>query len=84
MSDTYLAIVQTPLGVWEDTATVCTGHEAMYAAKRGAKAKFVRNALPPFMTESLELLVESFWRAAEKNGCRLIVREISIEAEHSI
>lgn len=79
MPKMYLAMVETPLGVWENTATVCEGHEAEYRARAGAKMKFAIDAMPPFMKTGLDLLVDSYWRAAQHNGCKLIVREIEPE-----
>ncbi len=81
MAKAFLAIVSTPLGVWESTATVCSGHEAEYRAKNGARYKFATEAMPPFMKTGLSGLVDSFWCAAQTNGCKLIVREIEIENE---
>lgn len=79
MSKAFMAIVETPLGVWESTAAVCTGREAEYRAKQWAKSKFAREILPPFIEKGIDTVVESVWRAATNNGCRLIVREIEIE-----
>lgn len=79
MSKAFIAIVETPLGVWESTAAVCTGHEAEYRAKQWAKSKFAREILPPFIEKGIDTVVESVWRAATNNGCRLIGREIEIE-----
>lgn len=75
---TWLAMVETPQGVWESTATVCMGHEAEYRAKAGARSKFCMQIMPPFMTRGLDGLVDSYWRAAQANGCKLIVREITV------
>lgn len=74
----WFAMVQTPLGVWENTATICTGHEAEYWAKAGARSKFCMDIMPPFMKSGLDMLVDSYWQAAHNNGCKLIVREIDI------
>ena len=76
----YLAVVQTPLGVWESTACVCTGHEAEYRAKRQAQRAFMKENLPPFMTQYTDSLVDFYWRAAERNGCLLIVKEVDLTA----
>jgi hypothetical protein len=75
----YLAIVLTPLGAWESTASVCTGHEGQYRAREMAKNKFLTENLPPFMKTGLGLLADSYWRAAQSNGCRILEREIEIE-----
>lgn len=75
----YMAIIQTPLGVWESTASVCQGHEAEYRARRQAERAFAMEALPQFMTKGLDGLIDSFWRAAQTNGCKCIVREVDIE-----
>lgn len=79
MSKAFIAIVETPLGVWESTAAVCTGREAEYRAKQWAKSKFAREILPPFIEKGIDTVVESVWRAATNNGCLLIGREIEIE-----
>lgn len=81
MTKAYMAIVQTPLGVWESTASVCTGHEAELRAKRQAQRAFVIENMPPFMTKNLDMLIDSFWRAAANNGCKCIVKEVNIEAQ---
>jgi len=75
---TFLAMVSTPLGVWESTASVCSGHEAEYRARRNAKMSFCQQIMPPFMTRNLDMVADSLWRAAENNGCKLIEREIEI------
>lgn len=75
----FLAVVSTPKGVWESTASVCVGHEAEHRARQLAKFAFARDVLPPFMTQGISYLADSLWRAAETNGCRLVVREVEIE-----
>lgn len=82
MAKSYLAMVSTPLGVWESTACVCSGHEAEYRARVWAKAKFFEQVCPPFMTKGLEMAADSFWRAAQNNGCKLIGREIEIDPKN--
>jgi hypothetical protein len=79
MAKAYMAIIHTPLGVWESTASVCQGHEAEYRARRKAEVAFCMEAMPPFMKTGLNGLVDSFWRAAQINGCKCIVREVEIE-----
>lgn len=79
MPKAYIAMVETPLGVWESTATVCMGHEAEFRAKDGARHKFAAEALPTFMQKGLNTITDSFWRAAQNNGCKMIVKEIEIE-----
>lgn len=74
MAKSYMAIVQTPLGVWDSTASVCSGPEAEYRARRQAERAFVMETLPPFMTRGLDGLIDSYWRAAQTNGCQCIVR----------
>lgn len=49
MSKGYMAIVTTPNGVWDSTATVCIGHDAEIRARRWAQNKFIAECLPPFM-----------------------------------
>lgn len=78
MRKAYMAIVQTPLGVWDTTAAVCEGHEAEYRAKHRARFLFARDAAPPFMQKMTDGYVDAFWRAAEHNGCKLIVREVEL------
>lgn len=80
MAKAYMAIVKTPLGVWDNTASVCIGHEAEYRAKARAKRLFVADALPPFMTAHIDMLVDSYWRAAQMNGCEMIVREVDVDS----
>lgn len=74
----WLAVIQTPLGVWESTAAVCTGNEAEYRARSMAWNNFMREAIPHFMTRGLESLAHSFRSTAENNGCKAIVREVDI------
>lgn len=74
-----MAIIQTPLGVWESTASVCQGHEAEYRAKHQAQRAFVMQTLPPFMERGLDGLFHSYWQAAQNNGCKCIVKEVEIE-----
>jgi hypothetical protein len=74
----YLAVITTPLGMWENTATICTGHEAEYRAKESAKRKFMESALPSFMAKGLDYLVDAYWRAAQNNGCDCVVKELDI------
>lgn len=74
----YMAIIQTPLGVWESTASVCKGHEAEWRARRQAQSAFAMAIMPPFMTKGLDSLVHSLWDAAQNNGCKCIVREVEI------
>ena len=84
MSKTYLAMVKTPLGVWDSTACVCSGHEAEYRARSWAKLKFFEQVCPPFMTKGLDGAAASFWSAAQANGCSLIEREVEINPKQSI
>ena len=79
MGKAYMAIVQTPLGVWESTASVCTGREADIRARRQAQRAFVLETMPPFMTKGLDVLIDSYWRAAQTNGCQCVVREVEID-----
>lgn len=77
-SKAFMAIIETPSGVWESTAAVCSGNEAEYRAKSWAKMKFLQQSIPPFMTKNLNYLEHSFWEVARASGCKCIVREIEI------
>jgi len=74
----WMAVIETPRGVWESTATVCTGHEAEFRARQYAWNKFMAEAIPDFMTKGLDGLRHSFERAAQSNGCRAIVTEVEL------
>jgi hypothetical protein len=81
MAKAYLAIIKTPLGVWESTASVCSGHEAEYRARRQAQMKFMEQVLPPFMKTGLMNLTSAYWEAARVNGCECLVQEVEIDAK---
>ena len=74
----WMAVIETPRGVWESTATVCVGHEAEYRARQNAWNKFMAEAIPDFMTKGLDGLRHSFENAARSNGCRAIVTEVDL------
>lgn len=75
----FLAVIETPLGVWESTACLCSGHEAEFRARRNAQRAFVLETLPPFMKDNLETLFDIYWRTAVQNGCKCIVKEVTLE-----
>lgn len=75
----FLAVVETPRGLWESTASVCSGHEAEYRARMTARLKFTVQCLPEFFKKRSDYLADAIWRHAQENGCRMIVREIDIE-----
>lgn len=75
----FLAIVKTPTGVWDSTATVCTGHEAEYRARRFAQNKFIAECLPPFMRKGVDNSHYALWSMARENGCSCLVQEVEID-----
>ena len=79
----FLAIVKTPLGIWDSTAAVCEGHEPEYRAKQRAKFLFIKDILPPFMKVDLNGLADRYWQCAVANGCEMIVRELDIADDPS-
>lgn len=79
MSRAFVAIVATPTGMWDSTATVCTGHEAEYRARRLAQNKFLAECLPPFMRKSVDSVHYALWGVAQENGCKCLVKEVEID-----
>jgi hypothetical protein len=75
----FMAIITTPLGVWDSTATVCVGHEAEARARRWAQNKFIAECLPPFMRKGVDGAHYALWSLAQENGCKCIVQEVEIE-----
>ncbi len=78
MAKAFMAIIETPNGVWESTATVCSGHEAEVRARRGAEMSFVAAIVPQFMRKGLERAHWSLWECARENGCKCVVQEVEI------
>jgi hypothetical protein len=78
---TWMAIISTPLGIWESTVCVCSGINAEKRATHGAQMLFMQQSLPPFMTKQLEYMHYDFWYVATCNDVKCIAQEIQIEKE---
>lgn len=79
MAKGFMAIVTTPTGAWESTATVCTGHEAEYRARRMSQVKFLTECLPPFMRKGVSDSHYALWELAQENGCKCLVQAVEID-----
>lgn len=79
-TDAYMAVVVSPEGtVWEGTATVTSGHEAEFRARRQAEMEFVSQMYGHLFKKGLSRLTHSVWEVARENGFQCVVTPVTIE-----